>query len=340
MSDALDEALNRLSATGPEFRGGLSNHGPMVVEALVRLGCDDEVEHWVDDYLPRLDERPKASARISAAGWREALGDYRRVGDWQAYFTEQFAQAPWRAVVANWWPRLLPGMIAGATHGVIRTSQAIRALADDEANPYRTAELATGLAYWAARYFELPGQKPTRGTKAPADALAAMPNIKVPENELISDQLVPVVGDPGFLEEVWSLRPPVVIDAAFGTLTRVFADVYVHFGRNDPIGLVHAVTAPTAVRSVLPYLPESVWRPSHDALWHVGAALYTAFAQGKPRDNEPCGSGRDPADSVAAAVASGDAHAIKLAEACVREFGRSPDSTYLHAASRGMYAAP
>lgn len=34
-----DEALERLHRTGPEFDGYLSNHGPMVVEALSRRGC-------------------------------------------------------------------------------------------------------------------------------------------------------------------------------------------------------------------------------------------------------------------------------------------------------------
>ena len=47
----LDEGLSRLAVTGPEFRGGLSNHGPMAAEALVRLGRADAVEHWLDGYL-------------------------------------------------------------------------------------------------------------------------------------------------------------------------------------------------------------------------------------------------------------------------------------------------
>jgi hypothetical protein len=34
----LDEGLSRLAVTGPEFADGLSNHGPMAAEALVRLG--------------------------------------------------------------------------------------------------------------------------------------------------------------------------------------------------------------------------------------------------------------------------------------------------------------
>ncbi|WP_222854220.1 questin oxidase family protein [Fodinicola acaciae] len=338
-SPELDEALDRLSRTGPEFRGGLSNHGPMVAEALVRLGCADAVESWVDGYLALLDEPARPSDRITEDGWRDALGDYRRVGDWRAYFTDQLAEAPWRAVLAQWWPRLVPGMVAGATHGVIRTSQAVRGLADDEHNPQRMAELASGLAYWSARYVELPGAGPLAGEKTPAEALAALPTTAVAENGLILDQLGPLVRLPEFADGVAALRPPVAINAAFGTLTRTFADVYVHFGRNEPIGLVHAVTAPTAVRSILPHLPEVVWRPTHDALWHVGAALFAAFAQGKPRDDAPVGAPQDPAVSVANAVASGDAHAIKLAEACLREHATTGDPTYLHAASRGMYAA-
>ena len=52
---SLDEALERLGQFGPEFGGGLSNHGPMVVEALVRLGRSDAVASWVDDYVGRLE---------------------------------------------------------------------------------------------------------------------------------------------------------------------------------------------------------------------------------------------------------------------------------------------
>lgn len=334
----LDEALDRLSRTGPEWRGGLSNHGPMAVEALVRLGCADQVEPWLDGYLPKLDERPRAAALITEAGWRDALGDYRRVGDWLAYFTDQLAEAPWRDVLARWWPRLLPGVVAGATHGVIRTSQAVRALADDEANVQRKGELASGLAYWAARYVELPSTV-ARGNRTTVEALAAMPVVEVPDKDLIVDELAPVAGSAEFFETVGSLRPPQDVDAAFGELTRTFADVYVHVGRNRPIALVHAVTAPTAVRSILPYLPESLWRPSHDALWQVGAALYTAFGHGKPRDVEPVGPGQDPQVTIEAAVASRDEHAIKLAEACLREHGGNADPIYLHAAGRGIYAA-
>ena len=59
-NEVLDEGLTRLAVTGPEFRGGLSNHGPMAAEAMVRLGRADAVEGWLDDYLGRLDAPPAA----------------------------------------------------------------------------------------------------------------------------------------------------------------------------------------------------------------------------------------------------------------------------------------
>jgi hypothetical protein len=129
----LDEGLSRLAGTGPEFRGGLSNHGPMAAEALVRLGRADAVEPWLDAYLKKLDASPRPAGRVTDENWREALGALNRVADWEAYLHAQLAEEPWRDVFARWWPRLLPGVAAAATHGVIRTSHAARSLAAAEA---------------------------------------------------------------------------------------------------------------------------------------------------------------------------------------------------------------
>ena len=173
----LDEGLGRLARTGPEFAGGLSNHGPMAAEALVRLGRADAVEHWLDGYLRRLDAAPRPADRISDETWREALGQHGRVADWEAYFRAQLAGPPWRDVLARWWPRLVPGIAAAATHGVIRTSHAARSLAAAEAAATDTGprrdELARGLAYWAASYLELPGPARTGGQLDLLDALNA-----------------------------------------------------------------------------------------------------------------------------------------------------------------------
>ena len=145
----LDEAYERLHATGPEFDGFLSNHGPMAAEAMVRHGHSDLVGSWLDGYMRRLEEFPSGLGPIGS-DWQEALGDLRRVADWTAFFRAKLGQRPWRQVLNAWWPRLLPGVVAAATHGVIRVGHAVRALLADGDDPSHLAELAHGLAYWAS----------------------------------------------------------------------------------------------------------------------------------------------------------------------------------------------
>src|ERR1700677_1313703 len=136
----LDEGLSRLAGAGAEFGRGLSNHGPMAAEALLRLGRAYGIGEWLDAYIGRLDEAPRPGDRITAENWREALGDQRPGADGQAYFRAEMAEAGWHAVLNRWWPRFLPGLAAGATHGIIHTSHAARSLADAAAAFADTAE--------------------------------------------------------------------------------------------------------------------------------------------------------------------------------------------------------
>ncbi len=167
----LDEAYQRLHATGPEFDGWLSNHGPMAAEAMVRRGHAGQVHRWLDGYMARLEEFPRGSGPIGA-GWQDALGDPRRIADWTVYFRREVTGQPWRQALETWWPRLLPGVAAAATHGVIRVGHAVRALMQDGEDAEHLAELAHGLAYWAARWQPVPGA-PATGPPRVTAALAA-----------------------------------------------------------------------------------------------------------------------------------------------------------------------
>ncbi|MGI5226845.1 questin oxidase family protein [Actinoallomurus sp. CA-142502] len=171
----LDEAYERLHRTGPEFEGRLSNHGPMAVESMVRRGHARQVHRRLDRYVRRLDELPRGASPVTADGWRAALGDPHRLGDWLAFFEREVTERPRRTVLETWWPRLLPGIAAGATHGVIRTGHAVHALLDHEDGP-RLAELGQALGYWAARWQQVPSAVPS-GTAGPASALAAVPRV-------------------------------------------------------------------------------------------------------------------------------------------------------------------
>jgi hypothetical protein len=351
-NDVLDEGLTRLASTGPEFRGGLSNHGPMAAEALVRLGRPGAVEHWLDGYLPRLEPAPHPSDRITDQTWRDALGRYDRVADWSVYLRDQFADDPWRDVLARWWTRLLPGVAAAATHGIIRTSHAARSLAAAEeksaeaaapgasaANGPRLDELANGLAYWAASYFEIPGAAPAGGRLNLRAAIDGLPVLTTPvPGDLISARLkAGLERQPGFGAAVAALRPPAdprSAHVALRDLAREFAGNFLVYGRTRPITWLHAVTSPVAAYSVLPLLPDDLARPTYEALWQVGAAIYTVHAGDVTAEPLPAAAPPAPDDLTDRAVATADEHAIKLTEACLRLHAETPDPVLLHVAAR------
>src|SRR3954462_997193 len=185
-SAILTEAYQRLHFAGPEWDdNSLTNHGPMAVEVLVRRGHGGAVHTWVAGSLPRLDDLPAATDPITDDTWREAMGDAGRVSDWTAYLARQTAERPWRDVLTLWWPRLLPAIAAGTTHGVIRTSHAVRALLATDENTSGSAgesaeartELAHGLAFWAPRAQYVPGVEAPAGSLDAGEAFRGLPRI-------------------------------------------------------------------------------------------------------------------------------------------------------------------
>jgi hypothetical protein len=335
---ALLDALDRLRGTGPEFNGFLANHGPMASEALVRLGAADAVGRWVSGYLPRLDAAPAAGTGID--DWRERLGDERLFGDWTAYLRREAAGRSWRELLLRWWPRLLPGLAASATHGVIRTAHAVRSLraaGDQPPEPLLVDELAQGLAFWAARYEPLPGAPGLAGALPAVPAIAGLPRLDpgVPGDGpgLIGRMTaVRVLPDyPGRLD-AWGAPtdPDAALDELIGAAARVLA------ARPDaPIAFCHAVTAPAAVRLVLPELPAPLRVASVAASWQSVGAIVAGFAS--PRmaaESDPADAPVGTAELTARAVEHGDEHVIKLTEAALREHARTADPTLLVAADR------
>ncbi|MBQ0904308.1 questin oxidase family protein [Micromonospora sp. U21] len=354
MSDGiLDEAYERLHRTGPEYQGWLTNHGPMAVEALARHGHQQRVHRWLDDYLGRLDELPRGLRPID--DWRVALGDAKRAGDWLAYFDRELRKHPWREVLGTWWPRLLPGIAAGATHGVIRVGHAVRALEPAGGNPQRLAELGQALGYWAARWQPVPGAgrllDPTLVAGASGRSLAA--EAGQPDNDgvdvatalaglpRIDDQSGGILARLGRLPDVprWepalaALRPALTPDEAergLATLVHRAGLDYLRFGHAAPVMLVHAVTAPTAVLRTLPALDRALWAPSLAAAWAATAAVTSVYA---PTDGTtpPIVPAATPAEVFARAARHGDEHVVKLADAVLDAHAATGDERLLTAA--------
>ncbi|WP_285559466.1 questin oxidase family protein [Actinoplanes regularis] len=335
-NDVLDEALERLHRTGPEFDGWLSNHAPMATEALIQNGHSAAVQRWIDGYLDRLEETPRGISPISAEDWREPLGNPARAGDWLAFFEREVQSAPWREVLAAWWPRLLPGIAAGATHGVIRVGHAVRALLAEE-TPARVAELGQGLAYWAARWQPLvpAGQGPYPSSD-PRTALDAVP--RVPDQRLgIRHRLAQLADLPAWPQAAGAIPGAGPERDRLRGIVAAAVRRHLTYGYGNPVMLVHAATAPAAVLRTLPALPPGLAAPSLAAGWAAAAAVSAAYSAPHP---DPAarsvlldmGSTPDPDETFDRAVVSGDPHAIKFADAAVEAWRVTGDPVLLLAA--------
>ncbi len=336
----MEDALALLAKTGPEYQGRLANHGPMAAEALVRLERPEAVVPWVESYRKRLREHPAGSRPIDPAAWREALGEGARVGDWIAFFERRLDGQLWPAVVGEWVPRLSPGIIAAAFHGVIRTAHAVRSLETVE-TPARRRELAEGLGYWAATYTVLPESRERRRPPVrtmPSQVIAgvqAVPSEKRIPYGNITDRLKPLDTFPPFALVADLIDPEGDPSAFISDLTETFARAYlVNVPRGGSvITYLHGVTGPSAMRLLLSYVDASARSEMLRYGWQGAAGVYAASGgiAGAPRQ-APDTAKRRRDDLIDRALATRDEHAIKFTEACLREHTLNPKPVYLQAA--------
>lgn len=336
METTIDEALEILRNTGPEFGVGFSNHGPMASEAMITLGRAESVVSWAESYRKRLREHPVARDPISSDNWREALGKFERCGDWDVFFRNLLKENSWQNIIQEWAPVLAPGMMAGGTHGIIRTGHAVRTLTRGE-NQLRLNELAEGLAYWASSFHLLPGERHRgAGHQRPNAAIETVPI--VPRDELGKYKLIE--------ESMQALEfvdfKPVVnnIDVSgdagkfISELTEMTAGCYLanasHIGH--AITFIHTVTAPSMLRLLLPYVNAE----DHDSIlsyaWQAAMGLYSVSGQ----DGRFTGCDHveeTQEELIDRAVHTKDEHAVKFAEACLREYSLNPKPIYLAATS-------
>ncbi|UQX11448.1 questin oxidase family protein [Candidatus Mycobacterium methanotrophicum] len=295
--DAMNAALDRLRGTGFYIGGFFANHGPMAAEALARLGYCDEVDGWVDTNIGHREHAPLPTPSEPIGDWRAALGDRNRGGDWVQLFRQELAEAPWRDVLRTWWPRLLPGCAGSLTHGLIRTAHAVRSLRETD----RPSELQIDELARALGFW--------------ATVFAPLATNHRPAGDLEAAD----------------------VNTALGQLTAEYAGHYTATKPSFPVPLIHTITAPAAMRLLLPELPANLHAPSLCTMTRVNRELFARFGGQRASDGtEACETDRTFAELAAEAVEIGDEHAIKMCEAAMRENAARPDARYLSAASTAV----
>jgi len=238
-------------------------------------------------------------------------------------------------VFHEWIGRLLPATPSAGAHGLIRTAHALRALADAETS-LRVEELGVALAYWAAYYRTLPGTpRPHRHARsrrrAPADPLFLSGQARPGMPRQVYLRVMQAHGAE-FSQAVDSAAEPESVADALSSLTEAGARMYLANATRQPLVLLHTVTAPAAL-SLMPAPPPG--RAAQD-----GARLRLAKRRGERRGLRRRNAYKDdglapqePSAVIERSVATDDPHALKFAEACIREHRRNPHRAYLAAAA-------
>ena len=115
-------------------------------------------------------------------------------------------------------------------------------------------------------------------------------------------------------------------------ITETFAGIYLASPKNL-IAYVHTVTAPSALRMLVPYLDDADARQAARYGWQVCAAVYSWYATIPAQDTSGIEAPSEDHDElIDRAVAAGGAHTIKFTEACLREYALNSKPVYLAAA--------
>jgi hypothetical protein len=329
----LETALQELLETAPMNPNpkGIHpplNHGPMAIETLEALGYESEIPTWMNEYRSQLGPKPSRIGAIGS-GWEAELGKFDRFADWEDYFRSEIQKFPWTHLLRLWLPRLLPGILADGSHGLIRIVHATRSLERNETE-LRKLELAQALAMWAADYLPLLHFESFSGT---SDLLTAFKSLPIFDQNVDRTGIPPFVvkgllhGEKNFERAVMSLEIKDDISRAISSLSELGANIYLANADYFPLIQLHSITGPAALRLILPYLNTSDQKRAFFYVWQVAAAAFSTY--GVTKENRSVRSGEQSSTQwVERAVATLDEHAIKLVEACIREEKQNPTSIY------------
>src|SRR5262245_21907291 len=109
------------------------------------------------------------------------------------------------------------------------------------------------------------------------------------------------------------------------------ARLYLANASTHPLVFIHALTGPAAVRLLIPHMPPALHEVALAYCWQAIAAWVAAYGSDRAGAADDSAPPSEPA-IIARALDTRDHHAIKLAEACLREHRRHPRAVYLKAA--------
>jgi hypothetical protein len=333
----LTHLLDQSAKYGCEYRNGLSDHLPMLLHSLHVLGASDARLHaYAAMYRERL--QPASDCAIAVNDWQNFRGRLDAYPALANYFARRLENEGRDVVLLDVVPVLLPGVAAGAFHGLIRSGHAIAA--------NHNGELARGLAYWTARYQPL---VETSQLELASESLLSLESWLVSAYELARSA---IPGQQRIMErmaawaqtEAFGVTAPRlgVNDSTLQEIARLAAALYAHTGN---FTVLHMLTSTHAMHVMRPHFTDVLlatrWfaiavfaaiRAAGVTREQLTSALEATSTEIRHHSDQPM-SWNEIANQ---AIASDDDHMAKLVYSSKALFDIYGDQVFHAAAMRGL----
>jgi hypothetical protein len=343
----LDESLG----FGPEYGQGLSSHLPMALAALHGLGASEaRMRSFFATQVRHLERDVRRDAvgtsRRAPDEWRALRGRIEAYPSLRDHFVAALRRQGRATVLQESLASLVSGVSAAAFHGLIRVAHAVES--------EHEGELASALAYWAARWVELPA--PTHS--ASMDGVSAGASIgewfdRI-DHQLQREQApwrpaAPLIS--GRMQEAVHTSAYHALAGGPGAGGRASSDLLLELAQaaaaryadTGNFTVLHLATGARAARVLAPWLPagaatlKPLWR-AVAAAWMAAAGRRVAVPEDMAAQRHPTLPKIDWQSLVRRARASNDEHVIKFVHAMVMQHREVPHPIWLRAASVALRA--
>lgn len=300
---------------------GLSDHLPMTLVALHRLGAsDDRLHAFAAQYAAQRQPASNIPESLHGVHWSAMLGHTACDATLRAHFGDAIRRLGRDIVLRAVLPRLLPGVATAGFHAAIRTAYGIDAAHD--------GEIARGLAYWASHFDD---------TIAPAARVSATLQVRGALDALRADAALNVAPNPHrlILDDLRAAAQrdamgshPMPVDVSLDTLADAALAIYL---ADHDFTALHLVTGVHAARRLARFVDA---RALARAWWPAFAAAYVAIGRPRPawEHVRDCAPESEWHEIRACAITSDDAHDIKLVYTAWDEWRARGHGGYLRAA--------
>jgi hypothetical protein len=317
LSDTCRALLGQAANFHPFYGDGLSDHVPMALVALDRLGASPgRLNTFYRASIPSLVRLEPAALPVHPS---DAMGDPSCFASVRLHFQRAIVEDGPEVVLRRWLPELVPGIAAASFHGLIRLGYAIETS--------NNAEIASGLALWTTAFTSLgpPGILVDEAPKDVARRLSQLIANHPFAPGLIVDRMIHIAAMHALQ---CSKSQPKQLELS--DIADFVISAYASF---DDFTLLHAVTATHAFRLILPFVADSalaaryLWRSILIAALSSGVPLHSDWPNVHP-------DLRDWADIAARTIESDDEHVIKLVYSAFAESEKYSNPLYQIVAMR------